>query len=114
MSRDDWRTRIDDITAAVEKVRRYVEGMDFAGFCNDDRTVDAVIRNLSVIGEAASRVPPDVITRYPGIPWALMRGIRNVLVHEYFGVSLQVIWDTANEDLPPLAEQLRRVLDENP
>jgi uncharacterized protein with HEPN domain len=78
------------------------------------RGITHYIRNLSVIGEAASRVPPDVISRYPGIPWALMRGIRNVLVHEYFGVSLQVIWDTANEDLPPLAEQLRRVLDENP
>jgi len=112
MSGRDWRVRIDDIVESIEKIQRFIEGMDFAQFRADDRTVDAVLHNLMVIGEAAGRMPQAVVDRHPEIPWSKMRGIRNVVVHEYFGISLDVVWETASSDLPAVAPALRSLLDE--
>lgn len=106
----DWRFRITDILQAISAIREYVDGMDFASFAADRRTVDAVVRNLIVIGEAATRVPNDVVRNHPEIAWSEMRAMRNLIVHEYFGVSDRILWDTTQCNLPSLVtplEQLR-------
>lgn len=108
-----WRFRIEDILEALDKIARYVAGMEYETFCADDKTVDGVERNLEIIGEATANLPEALLTRYPEIPWHRMRGLRNILIHEYFGVDLGIIWQTVQEDLPPLVPQLQRILDEN-
>ena len=84
--------------------------MDFNSFVSDRRTVDAVIRNLIIIGEAALHIPEDVCQKYPEIPWFEMRGMRNFVVHEYFGVSDKILWDTIRIDLKNLPDTLKRII----
>jgi uncharacterized protein with HEPN domain len=97
--------------AAIEKVLGSTAEMDKAAFTADERTVDAVVRDLIVIGEAAGHVPDDVVIANPQIPWARMRGMRNLAVHEYFGVDVNVLWDTVTGNLPALLPALRELLD---
>lgn len=105
-----WRLRIEDILEAIAKIERYAVDLDYESFCEDDKTVDAVCRNLTVIGEAARRVPEGIVQEHPLVPWAEMWDMRNIIVHEYSGVSLEILWQTVREDLPPLAGQLRDLL----
>ncbi len=108
----EWRYRIEDILEAVEKIGRYTEGMDFASFQGDSKTIDAVVRNFTVIGEAARNVPHRIREKYPDVPWEEMRGMRNLVIHEYAEVSARIVWDTIRSDLPPLIPLLRTVLSE--
>jgi uncharacterized protein with HEPN domain len=101
-----WQFRIDDIVEAINKIERYTHGIDFASWQNDEKTVDAVIRNLEVIGEASSHLPSEVQEQYEDVPWDMMKGIRNILAHEYFGIDLEIIWKTVKEDLPILKKRL--------
>lgn len=102
--------RVRDILDRISRIARYIDGMDFAGFEADDKTVDAVIRNIEVIGEAAASIPDEVQARYPDLPWPEMRAMRNILAHEYFGVSLPIVWQTVVHDLPQLVEELEKIL----
>lgn len=106
----DARARVEDILAAIAKIVRYTEGMTFGEFSVDDRTVDAVARNLEIIGEAARHVVVDVRQAEAGIPWTEITGMRNFLIHQYAEVSLSTIWQTIQQDLPPLEEALQRWL----
>ena len=106
MSRRDWALFVDDIQQAYDKISGYVSGMSFEDFCADTRTVDAVVRNLEIIGEASRGIPDDKQLLKPEIDWAAIRGLRNRIVHEYFGLSLSVIWAIVQTDLPVLAQQL--------
>ena len=103
----DWSHRIDDILAAIEKIQRFTAGLDLRSFQADEKTRDAVIRNLTVIGEAALHLPETVKAGHPEIPWREMQGIRNIVVHEYFGVSDEILWETILTDLPTLLAPLR-------
>jgi len=107
----DWRFRIQDILASIAKIQEYTTGITYKDFLEDPKTQDAVIRNFITIGEAANHVPDDITRRFPDIPWDKMRDMRNVVVHEYFGISLLTIWKTAESDLPPLIEPLRQILE---
>jgi uncharacterized protein with HEPN domain len=104
--RRDWRLRISDILAAVERIGRYTSGLDRAAFGRDERTVEAVCFALVVIGEAASHVPNDVQIAAPGIPWRKMTAMRNIAAHEYFGLDLDTVWQTATVDVPALSPLL--------
>ena len=79
----DWKVRIDDILDAVAKIGRYLEGMSLESFLADERTIQAVERNYEIIGEAAQHVPPEIQARFPAVPWGRMRGMRNLVAHEY-------------------------------
>lgn len=110
MTMKDWRVRVEDMLEAIERITRYTEGMSRAQFCADDRTVDAVIRNLEIIGEATKRIPAHVTSRQPEVPWSRMNDMRNILVHEYHSVDPAIIYDTVRHDLPPLAAPLKALL----
>lgn len=106
----EWRLRIEDILDAAGRIKRYVEGRDLAAFVSDDLTLDAVSRCFGIIGEAATHIPKEVVAGHPEIPWADMRAMRNIVVHEYFGVTNETLWKTAREDLPTIVEPLRKLL----
>ena len=112
MPHRDWRFRIQDILDAVGSVQTYTRGMEFKTFTEDRKTVDAVVRNLIIIGEAAVQIPEDICLKYSKVPWYDMRGMRNFVVHEYFRASDAVIWDTVQLDLPPLPALLKKILEE--
>jgi uncharacterized protein with HEPN domain len=102
--------RIEDILTCVEKVKEYTRGMSYEQFCADEKTVDAVIRNLEIIGEAAGYIPLEIQEKHPELAWLEMRGMRNIMAHEYFGVSLSIIWQAIEQDLNPLADGLGKLL----
>jgi uncharacterized protein with HEPN domain len=108
----DSRLYLDDIFDAIEKIERYVEGLSFEEFSEDPKTVDAIVRNLEIIGEATKRIPEETKVKYSEIPWKLMAGTRDKLIHEYFGVNLQVLWKAVKEDLPPLKRSIKQLLQE--
>ena len=102
-----------DIIDAVEKIEKFTEGMDSERFYADDKTAYAVIRALEIIGEATKKVPQNIKGSYPQVAWREMAGIRDKLIHDYFGVNLEVIWKTVQEDLPTLKPRILQILQEN-
>lgn len=102
--------RIADIIEAIETVLEYTLGMTFEQFASDRKTIDAVIRNFIIIGEAASHLPDDLMETHPKLPWREMRDMRNIVVHEYFGVDNRVVWETLQKNLPSLLPLLRQVI----
>jgi len=103
---------VRDILENVEKAQSFVEGMDGDDFLRDEKTIFAVIRALEVVGEAAKKIPDDIREKYQDIPWREMAGMRDKLIHDYFGVNLKLIWKTVQEDLPPLEPKLSQVIKE--
>ncbi len=110
MPRRNWKIRVSDIIEAIENVLDYSKGMTFERFVADQKTMDAVIRNLIIIGEAAAHIPEEIIQIHADIPWREMRDMRNIVVHEYFGVDNRIVWDTVQTNLPPLMPSLRKLL----
>jgi uncharacterized protein with HEPN domain len=106
----DWRLYADDIVESCGKIRRYVSGMTFEEFVADDRTRDAVIRNIEVIGEAAKNLPDEVIARAPEVEWRKVRGMRDVVAHGYFGLDLKVVWSIATTKVEELESTVRKIL----
>lgn len=108
-----WPLRALDMLDAIEKIERYTADMDETAFEADERTVDAVVRNLEIIGEAARGLPDDAITAASDVPWRQIRGMRNILAHEYFGVNRSIIWETVERRLPALKAAVERLLSED-
>jgi len=107
----DWRLCADDIVDGCVKIRRFIAGIDHDGFVADERTRDAVIWNLEIIGEAAKNLPDEETAKAPQIPRRMVRGMRDVLAHGYFGLSLQVVWDTVTTQVDDLEKAVRGLLD---
>jgi len=105
----NWLFRINDILDAVSSVELYVTGITYEDFVADRKTVDAVVRNLIIIGEASVHIPVEICTAHAEIPWQEMRAMRNFVVHEYFGVSDRILWDTVQIDLHPLVSLLKKI-----
>lgn len=101
MSRD-WRLYLEDIERACKKVGRFTQGCDLETFVADERTYDAVLRNLEVIGEAAKRVPDDVRAQMPNVPWRAIAGFRDFVAHVYFAVDDQIVWNAVQQEVPKL------------
>jgi uncharacterized protein with HEPN domain len=102
--------RVHDILDAVSRIQTFTSGLSFDEFQRDERTVQAVEYNLIVIGEAAGRMPPDIVAAHPEVPWREMRDLRNVVAHGYFAVSVSTVWETITGDLPPLLALLTGLL----
>jgi uncharacterized protein with HEPN domain len=112
MSSREWLFRLEDILDALERIDEYIQGLDLQTFEADQRTIDAVVRNLEIIGEAARHIPGFIVQAYPTVPWRHIRDMRNLLIHEYFGVDLKIIWRTISYDLPFLRSQLKQIKDD--
>ena len=107
MSRRPVELLIDDIWEAIERIEMYTGGMSEDTFLADRRTSDAVVRNLEIIGEAASRLPSDFTQRHGTIEWAKVVGLRHRIVHDYFGIDLRIVWQILQRDLAGLKAQLK-------
>ncbi len=110
MSSRNSRFRLEEINDALDSILEYVENLDYEAWVRDKKTIDAVIRNLEIIGEAATRVPNDIQEQYTDIPWYQMKAMRNILIHEYFGVDKDVLWRTIQDDIPPLKRKIQKML----
>lgn len=107
MSRRPVRLLIEDMLERIQRIERFVAGLEREVFLRDEKTVDSVVRNLEVIGEAASRLPQEFREQHAGIPWRRIVGLRHRIVHEYFDVDLDLVWTIVHAELPPLKAQLR-------
>jgi uncharacterized protein with HEPN domain len=112
MREGDFRVYVQDILEAIRRIDDYLGALTFEEFSKDDKTVDAVIRNFAVIGEATKHVPFNVKKKYPEISWKRMAGMRDKVIHEYFGVDLRILWDTSKSDLSASRPLLEHLLDE--
>ena len=110
MSPRSWRERIRDMLDAVAEITAFTQGIDLDAFQDDAKTIRAVELNFIIIGEAAGHIPDEVQRAHPEIPWHLMRAMRNRLVHAYFSVDPQIVWDTIYHDLLPLVPLFEALL----
>lgn len=101
---------INDIKKAISKIESFARGMVFDEFIKDVKTIDAIIRNIEIIGEAARHISPEVRLKYIEIPWKEIIGTRNKVLHEYFGIDEKILWKTIQEDLPLLKEQIENIV----
>ena len=106
----DYRVYLDDILSAITKIRAYTHGFSFKEFSADSKTVDAVVRNLEIIGAAVKHVPGDVRVQTSAVEWNKIAGLRDILAHEYFGVDLEIIWEVIQHKLDTLEQAVRSVL----
>lgn len=110
MSKRSAQLLIEDILEAAKKINEYSKGHSFESFSNDSKTIDAVIRNFEIIGEAANRIPIDFREKYESIEWYRIIGFRNRIVHDYMGVDLSIVWNITENFLPKLTADLTTIL----
>ena len=109
MSKRDPQLLIGDILESAHKILAYTEAMSYEQFINDSKTVDAVVRNFEIIGEAANRLPEEFKNKNPHIEWGRIRGFRNRIVHDYFGIDYSIVWQIKETLLPNLISQLNKI-----
>jgi uncharacterized protein with HEPN domain len=111
MSKRDYKLYLKDILDAIARIEDYTKDLSFEEFFKNNLVVDAVVRNFEIIGEASKNIPEEVKLRYPDVPWKEMAGMRDKMIHEYFGVDLEIVWKTAKTRLPQLELFLKDIYD---
>jgi uncharacterized protein with HEPN domain len=112
MSKRTPRLLLEDILDSGKKILDYTKDITFEQFKSDNKTIDAVIRNYEIIGEASNLLPNEIKEKYTEVDWYRIRGFRNRIVHDYFGVDLQIIWKITFDQIPGLISNITRVLDD--
>ncbi|WP_445734199.1 HepT-like ribonuclease domain-containing protein [Mariniflexile sp.] len=113
MSRRDTILLLEDMLESAQKIKLYTKGLDYNSFLADDKTVDAVVRNFEIIGEAANRIDPDFRERNPEIEWKRLRGFRNRIDHDYFGIDHGIVWSIIENYLDEMIAWLHTKIDSN-
>ncbi len=112
MSKRDLNLLLDDMLESAMKITRYTSNLTFETFVADEKTIDAVTRNFEIIGEAANRIPEEYRNETPELEWNRLRGFRNRIVHEYFGIDYEIVWTIIENDLKDLIEYLENLTKE--
>ena len=110
MSEKSDHQLVGEILQAVERINKYIEGVNYNKFLNDAKTIDAVLMNLIVIGETANRLSEDFKDRHVEMDWFSIRGLRNRVAHDYIGTNLQIVWDTITSDIPELKAYIEKII----
>lgn len=105
-----YQDYLEDILAAIDDVATFTHGYSSETFAADRKTINAVIRSLEIIGEATKRIPNHLRNQSPMIPWKYMAGMRDKLIHQYFGVDLSIVWTVVKDELPPLRSEIEILL----
>jgi len=106
----ELRDYLNDIIETIEDIRTFTDDISYEKLENDKKTLYAVIRCLEVLGEAVKKIPNSIREEYPEIAWQEIAGMRDKLIHEYFGVDIEIVWDTIQEDLFPLKKAVTRII----
>ena len=109
MSKRDSKLLLADILESVEKIKKYTRGLTYDLFIEDSKTLDAVIRNFEIIGEAANRLPEEFKDKYPSIDWFRIIGFRNRIVHDYMGVDYEIVWTIVKKDIDKLSADIESI-----
>ncbi|MGM0569046.1 MAG: HepT-like ribonuclease domain-containing protein [Elusimicrobiota bacterium] len=108
----DYKLSINDIIAAIDSIESFVKGMNINQLKEDDKTFSAVIQKFGVIGEAAKNVPETIKEKNPDLPWKEMGAMRNILIHAYFGIDYELVWDAIKNKIPKVKIKLKKILRE--
>ena len=111
MKKRDYRDYLKDIFDSINDIADFIEGMSFEEFKRDKKTIYAVVRCIEVIGEATKKIPRTLKDKHQGTPWKKMAGMRDRLIHEYFGIDVEILWKTAREDIPSLKQSIQNILE---
>ncbi len=111
MKKRDYKLYLKDILDAIAKIEDYTKDLSFEEFLKNNLVVDAVVRNFEILGEASKNISEEVKSQYPDIPWKEMAGMRDKIIHEYFGIDLEIVWKTAKIRLPQLRSLLKDIYD---
>lgn len=106
----DYRLYIEDILESINKIQNYTKDMSFRKFSKEEKTIDAVVRNFEIIGEATRQLKEEIKKKYSDIEWNSMIAFRNVIIHEYFGIDMEIIWDIIQNNLTPLKQKIQNLL----
>lgn len=109
MSKRNVILYLQDIKDSIQKIEAYTKELSLDNFINDEKTIDAVVRNIEIIGEAANNLPLELKNKYSDVPWAEIIGARNKMIHEYFGVDIEILWKTVQNDIPKLKKEIKKI-----
>ena len=106
----EYKAYLKDILEAIHKIERYTENIGFEEFVSNELVQDGVVRNLEIIGEAAKNIPEDIKREYPDVEWRKIAGLRDILIHAYFGIDVEIVWDIVKNKVPKLKEKIEEIL----
>jgi uncharacterized protein with HEPN domain len=111
MSKREPILLLEDIIESIQKIKIYTSGLSLDDFLKDDKTIDAVIRNFEIIGEASNRIPDEIRDKFQLVNWHRIRGFRNRIVHDYMGIDYEIVWEIIEKDLEELKNKIQEIRD---